>query len=78
MNAPARAIHLLSGVGGWSYPASEEGTTSMIVRIRYADGKTEDHKLLNGVTSPTTSAAWTSPARPSPSRSRASGSATSP
>ncbi|MFO0961225.1 MAG: c-type cytochrome, partial [Isosphaeraceae bacterium] len=49
VNAPARAIHLLSGVGGWSYPASEEGTTSMIVRIRYADGKTEDHKLLNGV-----------------------------
>lgn len=49
INAPARAIHLLSGVGGWSYPATDRGTTSLIVRIHYADGKTEDHKLLNGV-----------------------------
>jgi hypothetical protein len=48
-NAPVKAIHLLSGVGGWCYPFSEKGTTSMIVRLRYADGKTEDHKLVNGV-----------------------------
>jgi putative membrane-bound dehydrogenase-like protein len=45
---PAVAIHMLSGVGGWSYPASREGTVSMIVRLHYADGKTEDHPLING------------------------------
>ncbi len=48
-NAPAKAIHLLSGVGGWCYPYGKKGTTSMIVRLHYADGKTEDHPLLNGV-----------------------------
>jgi len=49
-NAPARAIHLLSGVSGWG--ATGEGgrkTVSMIVRLRYADGKVEDHPLLDGV-----------------------------
>ncbi len=48
-NAPAKAIHLLSGVGGWCYPFGKKGSTSMIVRLHYADGKTEDHPLLNGV-----------------------------
>jgi putative membrane-bound dehydrogenase-like protein len=47
-NAPAKAIHLLSGVGGWSFPASGEGSVSLIVRLHYADGTTEDHPLLNG------------------------------
>ena len=49
VNAPARAIHLLSGVAGWGYPAGREGTVSMIVRIHYDDGTTEDHELKNGV-----------------------------
>lgn len=44
----AKAIHLLSGISGWGYPASGKGSTSMVVRLRYADGKTEDHKLVNG------------------------------
>lgn len=48
-HAPAKAIHLLSGVSGWGYPASAEGTVSLIVRLHYADGKTEDHPLKNGV-----------------------------
>ncbi len=47
-NAPAVAIHFLSGVGGWSFPASREGSTSMIVRITYEDDSTEDHVLING------------------------------
>jgi putative membrane-bound dehydrogenase-like protein len=47
-NAPAKAIHLLSGVSGWGYPYSEKGSTSLIVRLHYADGKTEDHALKNG------------------------------
>jgi putative heme-binding domain-containing protein len=44
----AVAIHLLSGVGGWSFPASKEGTVSMIVRLHYANGNVEDHELING------------------------------
>ncbi len=47
-NAPAKAIHLLSGVSGWGSPYSEKGSVSMIVRLHYADGKTEDHELKNG------------------------------
>ena len=42
-NTPAKAIHLLSGVSGWGYPGGQKGTVSMIVRLHYADGKTEDH-----------------------------------
>jgi len=47
-NGPATAIHLLSGISGWGYPASNKGSVSMIVRLHYADGKTEDHPLKNG------------------------------
>ena len=46
--ASATAIHLLSGVGGWSFPASEKGSVSLIVRLHYVNGKTEDHPLING------------------------------
>jgi len=46
---PAKSIHFLSGVSGWGYPASKAGTVSMIVRLHYADGKTEDESLVNGV-----------------------------
>jgi uncharacterized protein len=46
---PAKAIHLLSGVAGWGFPyGNSKGSTSLIVRLHYADGQTEDHKLLNG------------------------------
>jgi putative membrane-bound dehydrogenase-like protein len=48
-NAPAKVIHLLSGVSGWGYPYGKKGTVSLIVRLHYADGKTEDHSLVNGV-----------------------------
>lgn len=47
-NAPARAIHLLSGVSGWGYPYGQKGGVVMIVRLHYADGKSEDHPLTNG------------------------------
>ena len=47
--APAKAIHILGGVGGWAFPYGEKGTVSMIVRLHYADGKVENHPLLNGV-----------------------------
>ena len=48
-NMPARTIHLLSGVSGWGYPYGKEGGVTMIVRLHYADGKSEDHPLINGV-----------------------------
>jgi hypothetical protein len=44
----AKTIHLLSGVGGWNFPAIPKGSTSMIVRIEYEDGTKEDHALKNG------------------------------
>ena len=47
-NPPAKAIHLLSGVSGWGYPYGEKGSVSLIVRLHYDDGKTEDHALKNG------------------------------
>jgi putative heme-binding domain-containing protein len=47
-NMPAKAIHLLSGVSGWGFPYGGEKSVSMIVRLHYADGQTEDHKLVNG------------------------------
>lgn len=48
-NSPAKAIHLLSGVSGWGFPLGKKGSTTLTVRLHYADGKTEDHDLLNGV-----------------------------
>ena len=46
--SPVRAIHLLGGVAGWGFPAAAKGSTSMIVRLVYADGQKEDHPLVNG------------------------------
>ena len=43
-----KAIHMLGGVGGWSFPYSRDESVSMIVRIKYGDGKSEDHQLING------------------------------
>ncbi len=47
-NTPAKAIHLLSGISGWGYPYTDKGSVSMTVRLHYAGGKTEDHRLVNG------------------------------
>jgi len=48
-NAAAVAIHLLGGVAGWGAKGPlESGTVSMIVRLHYADGTSEDHPLRNG------------------------------
>ncbi len=48
-NSPAGAIHFLSGVSGWGFPFGTKGSVSMIVRLTYSDGKTEDHELKNGI-----------------------------
>jgi hypothetical protein len=45
----ARAIHFLSGVSGWGAKGPrEQGPVTMIVRLSYADGVTEDHSLYDG------------------------------
>ena len=49
LNSDAKAIHMLSGVGGWSFPYDQEKSVSVIVRLHYKGGDTEDIKLLNGV-----------------------------
>ena len=48
-NSSARAIHFLSGVSGWGFPYGRKGSVSLIVRLHYADGTTENHSLENGV-----------------------------
>jgi putative membrane-bound dehydrogenase-like protein len=50
-NAPVRAVHLLSGISGWGYNGGDRtrNTVSMIVRLHYAGGETEDHPLRDGV-----------------------------
>lgn len=47
-NVAAKSIHLLSGVSGWGYPLGEKGSVSLIVRLHYEDGQSEDHELRNG------------------------------
>jgi serine/threonine-protein kinase len=47
-HAAARSIHFLSGVSGWGYPLGTKGAVSMIVRLHYEGGLTEDHPLKNG------------------------------
>ena len=47
-NAPAKLIHILGGISGWGFPASEKGTPSLTVRLKYEDGEIEDHILRNG------------------------------
>jgi len=46
--SPVKAIHLLGGIAGWGFPATSKGSTSMIVRLVYADGQKEDYPLVNG------------------------------
>jgi putative membrane-bound dehydrogenase-like protein len=49
-NGKAKAIHMLSGVSGWgSLGGNGSKSVSMIVRLTYEDGKTEDHELKDGV-----------------------------
>ena len=47
-NAPAKIIHLLGGVSGWGHPGGTLDSVSLIVRLHYADGASEDHELRNG------------------------------
>ncbi|HBE67602.1 MAG TPA: glycosyl hydrolase [Planctomycetaceae bacterium] len=49
LQSSIKAIHMLGGVGGWNYPYERRQSVSMTVRFTYADGKSEDHELRNGV-----------------------------
>jgi putative heme-binding domain-containing protein len=44
----AKRIHLLGGVAGWGATEPRGGGVSMLVRLHYIDGKTEDHPLIDG------------------------------
>jgi putative heme-binding domain-containing protein len=49
-NTSARAIHFLSGISGWGYNGGEvHPSVSLVVRIHYDGGQTEEHPLSNGV-----------------------------
>ncbi len=45
---PIGKLHMLSGVSGWGFPASGKGSTTMIVKLHFANGESEEHKLING------------------------------
>src|SRR5207248_1628450 len=47
VNGSAKTIHMLSGVSGWGFPLGRKGSVSLIVRIKYEDGKSEDIELKN-------------------------------
>lgn len=47
-NMAAKAIHLLSGVSVGGFPHTPKGSVSLIIRLHYSDGKTEEHPLKNG------------------------------
>jgi len=43
-----KKIHFLGGVAGWAAKSAGNEGVSMIVRLRYTDGQTEDHPLISG------------------------------
>jgi putative membrane-bound dehydrogenase-like protein len=47
VNAPAKAIHILTAAFGRGGPPSPGDTVPMVVRVHYEDGSTEDHKFKN-------------------------------
>lgn len=57
VRSSAKAIHFLGGISGWGYPATRQGEkkgtykgmVSVIVRIVYADGSTEESSWRNGI-----------------------------
>ena len=49
VNRAAKVIHLLSGVGGYCHPVVPDQLVVMLVRVKYTDGETEEHRYINGV-----------------------------
>lgn len=48
-HARVNVVHILGGVAGWAHPIGTTGSVSLIIRLKYCDGSTEDHPLLNGI-----------------------------
>ncbi len=44
----AKSIHILGGVAGWGAMKPGNEGVSVIVRLQYADGQSEDHPLVSG------------------------------
>ena len=44
----ASKIHILGGVAGWASKSKANDGVSMIVRLHYQNGMTEDHPLVSG------------------------------
>lgn len=44
----AAELHFLAGVAGFGFPKTPAGSVSLVVRLHYADGQTEDHEWKNG------------------------------
>jgi dienelactone hydrolase/phage FluMu protein Com len=47
-NSSASEIHLLSGVSGWGFPSRRDKEVTLIVRLHYQGGNSDDHELKNG------------------------------
>lgn len=48
MNMSAKRLHLLSGIAGWGYPATQDDRPAMKVTVIHADGTSEVSELMNG------------------------------
>ncbi|MFT3879793.1 MAG: serine/threonine-protein kinase [Gemmatales bacterium] len=48
-NTSAKVIHVLGGISGWAFPHITARNVYLVARIRYKNGNTEEHELINGV-----------------------------
>ena len=48
MNSAAKRLHLLSGIAGWGYPATNDERPAMKVTLTHSDGQSEVTELKNG------------------------------
>jgi mono/diheme cytochrome c family protein len=49
VNQPAGRLHLLGGVGGWGWPATQSQEPALSITIHYRGGESEKIELLNGI-----------------------------
>lgn len=48
-NMIVKNLHILGAISGYGFPRTAEETVSMVVRLHYEDGASEDHELINCV-----------------------------
>lgn len=46
-NMIVKHLHILGAISGYGYPRTDGETVSMVVRLHYQDGESEDHELIN-------------------------------